>query len=83
VSYEQKTRFGGIKIEDVEDVTKLMRALVFYSGIDDRIFNGRGVADPIVKKQMKQFALNMQAAYALALISGGNGIDVHEPYWGT
>jgi hypothetical protein len=71
------------RLHQIPEADKLVKALIWASLKNDPIFGGKGITDAKLLAQIRDFKLNLQAAYGIATAVHGTGIIVHAPYYGT
>lgn len=69
-------------IHQIPEAEKLIKTLVTFSYPKDFLFNGRGIEDDKVKRDLADFRLNLQASYGIAT-AGVGGVHVGKYNYGT
>lgn len=74
--------YGRNRIQEIPEVERLIKGLVTFTHPKDILFNGKGIDEDKFKRELKDFGLNLQASYGIAM-TGQGGIHVSRYHYGT
>lgn len=73
---------GRLSIQEIPEAEELIKIIVQFSNSQNIIFKGEGIKDKKVIEQLRNFKLNLEAAYGIAA-AGCGGINIGSYHYGT